>query len=104
MNKQLVKGILVFGVSGLVFWLLRPSISKRKPVTTKEPNPQDQAKNAIIVANAYGKALQAGETPKSLEELNKMTEDKYGLRVDKKQADGKYYVMDTKGNTVLKIT
>jgi len=103
MNAQLQKGLLVFGLAGVLFWLLKPG-NNRKPKSTKEENTSQQKKDAITVANAYGKALQAKESYERLEELNKISEEKYGLRVIKKQADGKYYVMDTKGNEVLKIT
>lgn len=102
MDPQLKKGLLVFGIGFGLFWLFKPG-SKRKPLSTKEPNKGQQSKDAEIVATAYGQALKAKETPAALEELNKAMEDKYGLRVIRKQADGKYYVVDTKGNDVMKI-
>lgn len=103
MNPQLQKALIVFGVSAILFWLVRPDIN-RKPKTSDATTPEQQKKDAIVVANAYGKALQAKESPAALEELNKLMEGQYGLRVDRKHADGKYYVMDTKGNEVLPIT
>lgn len=102
MDAQLKKALLVFGIGAGLFWLFRPS-SKRKPITAKEPNKGQQLKEAELVATAYGKALKAGESPAALEELNKMMEGKYGMRVIRKQADSKYYVMDTKGNQIMKI-
>lgn len=92
----LKKAAIVFGVGFAIFWLLRPS-DARKPKTTKEADPAQQKANANIVIDAYLAALKAGETPAALEELNTITEKKYGLRVYRKSADGKYYVMDDKG-------
>ena len=96
---EVKKAGVVFGLAFVLFWLLRPG-SARKPKTTKEVDPVEQKKNANIVIDAYINAVKAGETPAALEELNKLTEKTYGLRVYKKPGDGKYYVRDDNGNDV----
>jgi hypothetical protein len=97
-SKDVIEFTLIFGVSGLLFALTRPS-NNRKPTTTQEPDLSTQTKNANTVKDAYLLALKSGESAARLEELNRLTETKYGMRVFKK-SDGKYYVMDTKGNIV----
>lgn len=103
MNIQLKKALIVFGVSGILYFLLSRKTNSRKPASTKEADRGQQQKNAIIVANAYGMAKKDRATQEQLEELNKEAEKKYGLRVDKKQSDGFYYVRDILGNEILKI-
>lgn len=102
MDPQLKKGLLIFGIGFGMFWLFKPR-SNRKPLSAKEPNRGQELKEAELVATAYGKALKAGENQAALEDLNKEMEKQYGKRVVRKQADGKYYVMDTKGNEVMKL-
>lgn len=103
MNKQVVKAGMVFGIAGILFWLCKPR-SDRKPKTSKESSPEKLKNEARIVAIAYGKAMKDGLGPSELEELNQASEKKYGMRVYRKHSDGKWWVMDTKGNDILKIT
>lgn len=101
MNIQLVKAAIVFGGSALVFWLIKPrtKVSAKKAPAT---DPATQKKNANIAMSAYLKAVKSGESGTSLEELNKIFESDYGLRVSMKQSEGKYYVSDLKGNVILR--
>jgi len=93
-------GLIVFIGAGVLFWLTQGSGTNRKPLSSKEGDLKQQKKDAETVFNAYKKAIIAGEPPSALEELNRITEKKYGLRCYKKPSDGKYYVMDTKGNDI----
>lgn len=102
MNKQqVIKFGLVFGIAFVLYYCTRPGTS-RKP--GKESDSSKQKEDAATVGKAYLAAMKAGETPTRLEELNRLTEKEYGLRVYKKHSEGKYYVMDTKGKDVLKIS
>lgn len=93
------KAALVFGIGLVIFWLLKPS-STRKPSSTKESNGADQTKNANIVLKAYTKAVNAGETATALEELNKLMEKEYGMRVYKKPGASSYSVRDVNGKDI----
>jgi hypothetical protein len=97
-KEDAIKVGIIFGVSGMLFFLTRPG-TDRKPKTTNEGNPDQQKKDANVVIDAYLMAMQSGESATRLEELNRLTEKKYGMRVYKK-GNGKYYVMDTKGNDI----
>ena len=101
MKQQLIKFAIVGGVAFLLYYLTSPH-KTRKPA--KESDPSKQKENAAKVGRAYLAALKAGETPSRLEELNRVTEKEFGLRAYKKHSEGKYYVMDTKGKDILKIT
>ncbi len=101
MSPQFQKALIIFGIGFGLFLLVRPG-NARKP-KAKEKSAADLQKDAQIVATAYGKAKAANEPPESLEELNKIAEQEYGMRVYQKHSDGKYYVMDTKGNDIFKI-
>lgn len=99
-SPQLKKFVVVFGGAGLLFWLFRGSTDRKPMSGSKEPTSAEQMKNAGIALTAYRSARQAGESPAELEKVNQDIEKEYGLRVYYKQ-DGKFYVNDTKGNTVL---
>lgn len=100
MNIQLQRGLLIFGIAGILYFLTSPSRT-RKP--GKESDSSKAKENAGIVGKAFVMAMKAGETPSRLEELNRATEKEYGLRVYKKTSENAYYVMDTKGKDILKV-
>ena len=102
MKPELAKGLMIFGISGLLFWLLRPKDNKKATPAEKKVDKATLVKNATTALNSYLKAVRAGESAANLEELNKMIEDKYGVRVFLKQSEGKYYVSDLKGVYILK--
>lgn len=100
MNIQLQRGILIFGVAGVLYFLTRPGRT-RKP--GKETDASKAKENAAIVGKAFVLAMKAGETQSRLEELNRATEKEYGMRVYKKTSENAYYVADTKGKDILKV-
>jgi len=96
-SKELIEFAIIFGGAGVLYLLTRPATSRKTKTT--EPDTQTQIKNANTVKDAYLLALKSGESAARLEELNRLTESKYGMRVFKK-SDGRYYVMDTNGNII----
>lgn len=100
-NTQFQKALIITAIGGCVYWLFRARNAKPSKA---EPAKEISTANAKVVATAYMKAIHAGEGAEGLEELNRLTEKEYGMRVYRKHQDGKYYVMDTKGNDVFKIS
>jgi len=104
-NDNLVKAALIFGGGFLLFLLAKPkaeSAAPAKSFDSKSPVAvsSKDLENAEIVANAYAQALESGETPSRLTELNKECMKDFGMRayVDK---GNQLVVSDTKGNTIL---
>lgn len=102
MSIQLQKFLLIFGVAGVLYWLTRPGTTRK--AATVSSDPAKVKENAGTVGRAYLAALSAGETPSRLEELNVESEKMFGMRVYKKSADSSYWVMDTKGKDILKVS
>jgi hypothetical protein len=108
-NENLIKASLIFGGGFLLFMLMKPKLgaavaaSSTNAFDSSKPAPAVSSKdleNAEIVANAYSEALNSGETPARLTELNKECMKEFGMRayLDK---GNQLVVSDTKGNTVL---
>lgn len=105
-KENLIKAALIFGGGYLVFALAK-SIKKtntivdstKKSFDSKESAPVPTAENAKIVITAYTDALNAGETPSRLTELNKECMKEFGMRcyVD---SEGKVVVCDVKGEQI----
>ena len=107
-NENLMKAALIFGGGFLLFMLAKPkniaalsmpSSSDGTKTSFDSTKPPDKA-NADIVANAYGEALNAGETPARLSELNKELTKEFNMRcyMDK---NNQLVVTDVKGNVIL---
>jgi hypothetical protein len=105
----------MFGGGFLIFLLAKTakekSIENMNTKTTSEtvksfdsvvPDdvPQPKIEEAPIAMEAYFMALQAGETPMRLTELNKELMKEFGMRCYVAE-DGKLVVCDVKGNTIL---
>lgn len=104
-KENLIKAGLIFGGGYLVFALAK-SMKKSKSIDglkksfdSKESTPVPTAENAKIVITAYTEALNAGETPSRLTELNKECMKEFGMRcyVD---GEGKVVVCDVKGEPI----
>ena len=106
-NENLIKASLIFGGGFLLFLLVKPKLGAAAAAPTKAFDSKSPVavsakdlENAEIVANAYSQALNAGENPSRLTELNKECMKEFGMRayLDK---GNQLVVSDTKGNTVL---
>ena len=110
-KENLVKAIIVIGGGILLYMALKPSKdnitssnNNTAPPAPKnaigEATPKPTSENAEVVADAYTQALQAGETPSKLTELNQELMKEFGMRcyVDK---EGKLVVCDVSGNAIL---
>lgn len=118
------KAIFVFGVSFLLFMLIR---TKRKKViaTTnlnsyeKEDNPKDRkkmemptlnpkdvqgnemAKNGFAALKGYISAYNNGEPQSVLDELNREFAKEFKVKVYRRKSDGKLVVCDLSGKEIL---
>lgn len=106
LKENLVKAALVIGGGVLLYIALKPSknvtssnIGSVKNATSDE-TPKPTLENAEIVADAYAQALQAGEPPAKLTELNQECMKDFGLRCYTDNS-GKLIVCDVAGNTIL---
>jgi hypothetical protein len=108
-KENLVKAGIVIGGGILLYMALKPSkdnitATNNSNATPKnatgEATPKPTLENAEVVADAYTQALQAGETPSKLTELNQECMKEFGMRcyVDK---EGKLVVCDVSGNAIL---
>ena len=107
LKENLVKTAIIFVGAGLLYMALKPSkdvvdttVTNPPKNATGEDTPKPTLENAEIVADAYIQALQAGETPTKLTELNQECMKDFGMRcyVD---GTGKLIVCDVSGNPVL---
>lgn len=107
-NENLIKASLIFGGGFLVFLLLKPKFGASATTTTatKEKKSFDSVpvtakdlENADIVAKAYTDALQAGEPPAKLTELNTECMKEFGMRCYTE--NGKLIVCDVQGKTII---
>lgn len=106
-NENLYKVLIIFGVSGLMFWAFMPKAATASAATLPAPvkgfdssnAPKADIANAEIVANAYSSALKAGEPASQLTELNKELMKEFGMRCYK-DSGNKLVVCDSSGNIV----
>jgi hypothetical protein len=107
-NENLYKVLIIFGVSGLLFWAFMPKSTAAATPTLPAPSkgfdssnaPKADIANADIVANAYKSALSAGEPASQLTELNKELVKEFGMRCYKDQNTNKLIVCDSAGNVI----
>jgi hypothetical protein len=114
-KENIIKAVLMFGGGYLIFLLAKTAKEKStEKVNTKTTGetvksfdsvvpdnvPQPKTEEAPIVMEAYVMALQAGETPMRLTELNKECMKEFGMRCYVAE-DGRVVVCDVKGNTIL---
>ena len=108
-NQNLIKAALMFGGGFALFALLRPkdpsvAIAGANAKSFDDNNklyPPPSKKDAEIVMMAYTDALQAGEPPARLTELNKECMDEFGMRCYIDSKSGKATVCDVKGDIIL---
>jgi len=112
LKENLIKAVLIFVGGGLLYMAFKPSDSNSAKNTTnannntnsfdsetKKDTPEPTIDNAKIVADAYEAALQNGEPPSKLTELNQECMKEFGMRCYVK--DNMLFVCDVSGNTVL---
>lgn len=98
-NESLIKFTLIFGGGFLLFLLIKPkspmTLSPALKLNTVEPTKE----NAELVYRAYTSALESGESPSKLSELNKECLNEFGMTcsID----DGQTIVRDSKGTVML---
>ena len=109
MKENLIKASIILGGGFLAFLLLKPKNKPTEVVASSSPiksfdngssAPPPSMENAEIVATAYASAMQAGEAPSRLTELNKECMKDFGMRcyMDK---EGKLVVCDVSGNIIM---
>lgn len=104
-KENIIKAVLIFGGGYLVYALAKTmkgqnvSAGKTKSFDSKDSSPVPTAENAKIVLTAYTEALNAGESPSRLTELNKECMKEFGMRcyVDN---ENKIIVCDAKGEPI----
>lgn len=104
-KENIIKAVLIFGGGYLVFALAKSLKKGSGSATTKsfssdkEATPVPTAENAKIVLTAYTDALNSGESPARLTELNKECMKEFGMRcyVD---SENKIVVCDVKGEPI----
>jgi hypothetical protein len=114
-KENIIKAALIFGGGYLVFLLAKTAKEKKGlPTNTKTSNetvksfdsvvpddaPPPNIEKAPIVMEAYIMAMNAGESPMRLTELNKECMKDFGMRCHVSE-EGKVVVCDIKGNTIL---
>jgi hypothetical protein len=99
MNQvEVKKAIFGFGLGVLVFYIgwriftEKPSKEAKQPEITKQ--------NIETALLAYTSAIEAGETPSKLGEINDELAKEYGLRVKQRPADGRFVVLSLAGKEV----
>jgi len=114
LKENIVKTVIILLGGSLLYYAFKPSPSGKQPaaaaannnvsttafdskVTKDTPEPTEE--NANIVADAYNAAMQNGEPPAKLTELNQECMKDFGMRAYVK--DNALYVCDVSGNTVL---
>lgn len=107
-NQNLIKAALMFGGGFALFALLRPKDpavavagAGSKSFDDNKLYPPPSTADAEIVMIAYTDALQAGEPPARLTELNKECMKEFGMRCYIDSKSGKATVCDVKGDTIL---
>ena len=114
-KENLIKAVLIFAGGGLLYYAFRPTAANAASTTAttnttatnaaafdseiKKDTPEPTIDNAKIVADAYEAALQNGEPPSKLTELNQECMKEFGMRCYVK--DNMLFVCDVSGNTVL---
>lgn len=115
-KENLIKVGLIFLGGGLLYYAFKPSTTvgfipkESTPASNaistsfnseikKENTPEPSIENANIVATAYADAMQNGEPPSKLTELNQECMKDFGLRAYVK--DNMLFVCDASGNTVI---
>lgn len=123
MTNEVRKGILVFGVGFLLFWMLRDnrlfnsnsSSSKsgsgsgsggRDKLTMpvfdqKQVNASQAGKNAYIAMKAFVDAYNAGEENKALEELKAEVAKTLKVKLQFRSSDKKIIISDLSGNVII---
>jgi hypothetical protein len=111
-KETLIKAALIFGGGYLLFWLAKQmkkptnqaslaGKNAKKSFDSKDAQPdvQPTPENAKIVYTAYVEAMNAGESPARLTELNKECMKEFGMRcyLDENK---NVIVCDVKGNPV----
>jgi hypothetical protein len=115
-KENIIKAALIFGGGYLLFLLAKTAKEKNTTprTNTKTSNetvksfdsvvpddaPAPSVDKAPIVMEAYIMAMEAGESPMRLTELNKECMKDFGMRCHVSE-DGKVVVCDIKGNTIL---
>jgi len=112
LKENVIKAVLIFGGGCLLYYAFKPSsfTNTKKDTTTasttasfdsevKKDTPEPTIDNAHIVAEAYADALQSGEAPSKLTELNQECMKEFGMRAYVK--DNMLVVCDVAGNTVI---
>ena len=105
-KESFIKAALIFGGGYLLFSVLKSAKSKSATTTdstksfdsTTKEAPAPTPENAKIVLTAYSDALNAGESPSRLSELNKECMKEFGMRCYVN--NGEVVVCDVKGNPV----
>jgi hypothetical protein len=106
-NKSLIKAGIMFGGGFLLFMALKPSANAAAATAAAAKSfdstavPAPTSENAEVVMIAYTDALNAGEPPSQLTELNKEMMKEFGMRCYVDGKTNKVVVCDVKGETVL---
>jgi hypothetical protein len=115
-KENIIKAALIFG-GGYLLFLLAKTVKEKNSTpraNTKTSNetvksfdsvvpddaPPANPEKAPIVMEAYIMAMEAGESPMRLTELNKECMKDFGMRCHVSE-EGKVVVCDIKGNTIL---
>lgn len=118
MTDNTKKFLVVFGGGFLLFWLLKDSrlmgaSGKKKE---KDAGPMDKMKspeidpkqikskqqaNAFVALKAYIDAMNAGESQKALDDLNREFTKDLKVRVYKRSSDGKLVVSNLEGAVLM---
>lgn len=115
-KENIIKAALIFGGGYLLFLLVKTAKESKSNSSTNtktstetvksfdsvvpDDSPTPNPEKAPIVMEAYIMAMNAGESPMRLTELNKECMKDFGMRCHVAE-DGKVVVCDIKGNTIL---
>jgi len=115
-KENIIKAAFIFGGGYLLFLLAKTAKEKNTTPRTNTKTSNETVKSfdsvvpddapapivdkAPIVMEAYIMAMEAGESPMRLTELNKECMKDFGMRCHVSE-DGKVVVCDIKGNTIL---
>jgi hypothetical protein len=112
MNDNIKKAIVVLGGGILLYWLVKDYslLGKGKNKDAKkEEAPQIDPKelknkrkaNAFVAVKAYVDAVNARESEKALDELNREFAKELKVRVYRRSKDGVIVATDLQGNIIL---
>jgi len=99
-SKELRNGIAIIGITIVLYLLIMPRKKGFGKPEKADKELINQKQNARTILDAYINAVEAGETPTNLTQLNSIFADEYSMKVYKTKSGG-YVARTLSGKDVL---